>query len=56
VTEGGHQRSRPWLDGLAPRVAAFLTIALLPLGLIALYQTREFQEENRARAELSLLP
>jgi two-component sensor histidine kinase len=36
-------------------VAAFLTIALLPLGLIALYQTREFQEETERRAELSLL-
>ena len=45
----------PWLDGLAPRVATFLTIALLPLGLIALYQTREYQEETERRTELSLL-
>ena len=53
------ERPRPWwrprLDGLAPRVAAFLTIALLPLGLIALWQTREFQNESERRAELSLL-
>ncbi|MBP1804553.1 sensor histidine kinase [Rubellimicrobium aerolatum] len=52
-------RARPWflprLDGLAPRVAAFLSIALLPLGMIALWQTREFQRETVARAELSLL-
>ncbi len=50
---------RPWwlprLDGLAPRVAAYLSIALLPLGLIALYQTREFQEETEERSELTLL-
>ena len=46
---------RPRLDGLAPRVAAFLTIALLPLGLIALWQTREVQNESERRAELSLL-
>ncbi len=42
-------------DGLAPRVAAFLSLALLPLGLIAVYQTREFQRETETRAELSLL-
>lgn len=46
---------RPRLDGLAPRVAAYLSVALLPLGLIALYQTREFQDETEERAELSLL-
>ncbi|TNC73860.1 sensor histidine kinase [Rubellimicrobium roseum] len=50
---------RPWwrlrLDGLALRVATFLTIALLPLGLIALWQTREYQRETERRAELSLL-
>lgn len=49
----------PWqglrLDGLAPRVVAYLSLALLPLGLIALYQTREFQHETEERAELSLL-
>ena len=30
--------SPPWLDGLAPRVATFLTIALLPLGLAILWE------------------
>ena len=43
------------LDGLAPRVVAYLSLALLPLGLIALYQTREYQQETEERAELSLL-
>ena len=56
---GGPEPVRPWyrprLDGLAPRVAAYLSLALLPLGLIALYQTREYQEETEERAELSLL-
>jgi hypothetical protein len=47
--------SRPLLDGLAVRVVAFLTVALLPVGLIALYQTREFQQEAQERAGLSLL-
>ncbi len=46
---------RPRLDGLAPRVVAYLSIALLPLGLIALYQTREFQEETEERSALTLL-
>jgi two-component sensor histidine kinase len=32
-----------------------LTVALLPLGLIALYQTREFQRETERRTSLSLL-
>lgn len=47
--------ARPRLDGLAVRVGAFLTVALLPVGLIALYQTREFQQETQERAGLSLL-
>ena len=45
----------PRLDGLAPRVAALLTLALLPLGLIAVTQTREIQQETEGRAALSLL-
>ncbi|TNC52908.1 sensor histidine kinase [Rubellimicrobium rubrum] len=55
MTEAPRPWFRPRLDGLAPRVAAYLTIALLPLGLIALYQTREFQRETERRSELSLL-
>ncbi len=47
---------RRWaLDGLAPRLAALLTVALLPLGLIALDQTRGLSEEASRRAGLSLL-
>ncbi len=41
--------------GLVLRVLAFLTIALMPIGLIAIYQTSEFQRETARRAELSLL-
>ncbi len=57
--DGEGQGDRPWfglrLDGLAARVVAYLSLALLPLGLIALYQTREFQRETEDRAELALL-
>ena len=41
--------------GLVLRVVAFLTIALMPIGLIAIYQTAEFQRETLRRSELSLL-
>ena len=41
--------------GLVLRVIAFLTIALMPIGLIAIYQTAEFQRETLRRSELSLL-
>jgi hypothetical protein len=53
--EGARPWWRPRLDGLAPRVAAYLSLALLPLGLIALYQTNEFQQETELRSELTLL-
>ncbi len=43
------------LRGLAVRVLFFLTLALLPMGLIAISQTRQIAEDNRLRAELSLL-
>lgn len=48
---------RSWLrgDSLALRVIAFLSLALMPIGLIAIYQTREFQNEAIQRSELSLL-
>ena len=55
MTNGGRPWFLPRLDGLAVRVAAFLTLALLPVGLIALYQTREFQQETQERAGLTLL-
>lgn len=52
----GRRRLLRWgFDGLAPRLAALLTVALLPLGLIALDQTRGLSEEAGRRAVLSLL-
>ncbi len=39
---------------LPSRVVAFLTLALLPIGLIAVIQTRELSTESRARLDLSL--
>lgn len=41
--------------GLAVRVLFFLSLALLPLGLIAIMQTRQISEQNQTSAELSLL-
>jgi two-component sensor histidine kinase len=41
--------------GLAFRVLLFLSLALLPIGLIAVVQTREIAEQNLENAELSLL-
>ena len=40
---------------LGVRIAALLTIALLPLGLIAMVQTRQVAEVAQERAELTLL-
>ncbi|WP_300063430.1 sensor histidine kinase [uncultured Roseobacter sp.] len=41
--------------GLAFRVLVFLSLALLPFGLIAVVQTREIAQQAEANAELSLL-
>ena len=41
--------------GLAFRVLLFLSLALLPIGLIAVVQTREISKQSVAAAELSLL-
>ena len=41
--------------GLAFRILLFLTLALLPFGLIAVYQTREIVRQAESNAELSLL-
>ena len=41
--------------GLAFRVLLFLSLALLPIGLIAVVQTREIADQNLSNAELSLL-
>ncbi|SFS83037.1 Two-component sensor histidine kinase, contains HisKA and HATPase domains [Sulfitobacter marinus] len=41
--------------GLTFRVLLFLSLALLPIGLISVVQTREIAEQNIMNAELSLL-
>ena len=43
------------LRGLAIRVLFFLSLALMPIGLIAIVQTREIGKQNQTSAELSLL-
>ena len=43
------------LRGLTFRVLLFLSLALLPIGLIAVVQTREIADQNQENAELSLL-
>lgn len=43
------------LRGLAVRVLFFLSLALLPIGLIAFSQTQQIAKDNRVRSELSLL-
>ncbi|MBD3665110.1 sensor histidine kinase [Sulfitobacter aestuariivivens] len=43
------------LRGLAARVLLFLTLALLPIGIIAIVQTRAISEQSRVNAELSLI-
>jgi len=44
-----------FFGGLAFRVLLFLSLALLPIGLIAVQQTREIAEQSQRTAELSLL-
>ncbi|AEI96385.1 sensor histidine kinase [Roseobacter litoralis] len=41
--------------GLAFRILVFLTLALLPFGLIAVFQTREIARQANSNSELSLL-
>jgi two-component sensor histidine kinase len=43
------------LNGLAARVLFFLSLALLPIGLIAIVQTRDITAQYRINGELSLL-
>ncbi len=47
--------AKGWFNRLSVRVAIFLSLALLPLGLLAVLQTRDLSEEARSRSELSLL-
>ena len=44
----------PFLQGLPFRVVAFLSLALLPIGLLAIWQTQNLDDTLRARTELSL--
>ncbi|UWR26647.1 sensor histidine kinase [Sulfitobacter sp. S223] len=44
-----------FFGGLAFRVLLFLSLALLPIGLIAVQQTRQIAEQSQRTAELSLL-
>jgi two-component sensor histidine kinase len=46
---------RPILSGLRFRMAAFLVLALLPIGLLGILQTVELSREVRSRSELTLL-
>jgi hypothetical protein len=41
--------------GLTFRVLLFLSLALLPIGVISVVQTREIADQNMVNAELSLL-
>ncbi|APE41988.1 ATPase [Sulfitobacter alexandrii] len=43
------------LKGLAVRVLFFLSLALMPIGMIAIVQTWEISSQNQTSAELSLL-
>ena len=45
---------RPVPSGLGARIIGFLTIALVPLGLVAYWQTTQLEEETRARSQLSV--
>lgn len=49
------ERKTRWIRRLPMRVVAFLSVALLPLGLLAVLQTRDLTREVRNRSELSLL-
>ncbi|MDO6586469.1 sensor histidine kinase [Salipiger sp. 1_MG-2023] len=46
-------RMRPL--GLAARMILFLTLALVPIGVVAWFQTTKLQEETRLRSQLSLV-
>ncbi len=45
---------RPIPSGLGARIIGFLSIALVPIGLVAYFQTAQLDAETRARTQLSL--
>ena len=54
--DGDVQEERwPLLQSLPFRVVAFLSLALLPIGLLAIWQTKNLDDTLRARTELSLI-
>ena len=50
-----HEERWPLLQSLPFRVVAFLSLALLPIGLLAIWQTKNLDDTLRARTELSLI-
>ncbi|NAZ35340.1 sensor histidine kinase [Rubellimicrobium sp. CFH 75288] len=55
MSDGPPSRWRLRRDGLAVRLAGALSLALLPLGLVALFQTAELRDEVQSRTDLSLV-
>ncbi|RDD66685.1 sensor histidine kinase [Thalassococcus profundi] len=51
----GSAGPRPVPSGLAARIIGFLSITLIPLGVVAYLQTSELNRETRIRTELSLV-
>ncbi|MCA0943277.1 sensor histidine kinase [Salipiger pacificus] len=52
-TVAGVWRQRP--TGLAARIILFLSLALVPIGVVAYFQTSKLAEETRLRSQLSLV-
>ncbi|NDV99427.1 sensor histidine kinase [Salipiger sp. PrR002] len=50
---GGVWQRRP--TGLAARIILFLSLALVPIGVVAYFQTSKLAEETRLRSQLSLV-
>ncbi|APZ54003.1 sensor histidine kinase [Salipiger abyssi] len=53
MTLADSPRLRPM--GLAARMILFLTLALVPIGVVAYFQTAKLQQETRLRSQLSLV-
>ncbi|APX25364.1 MULTISPECIES: sensor histidine kinase [Salipiger] len=53
MTHADGSRLRPM--GLAARMILFLTLALVPIGVVAYFQTAKLQQETRLRSQLSLV-
>ena len=48
-------KARKWYDGLGVQIVLLMTLALLPLGAIAIYQTNRVEAQANRDAELGLL-